>query len=399
MNINCTSSESVTGIVKGSHEFKLKGYSLVKGIGVGRFIASETFNVGGYEWAIHFYPDGIDTHEHATVYVSVYVALLSEADDVRAKFELSMLDQRGEGVDFVLGHFNGTLGTKPHILSTGDMWGINRYYKRFHFEHSTYLKDDCLQLNCTVGVLPTKVENSMTIEVPESNIAKSFEMLFEDEQSSDVTFSVGGNKFYAHKIVLAARSSVFKSQFFGGTDKVDREILVNDMEPKVFKALLQFIYKDTLIEDEELHLSVSSSMASLSELYVTKVLAAAHKYDLPRLKLMCESVLCKHISINSVAHILVICDCYEATGLKSTCLQFSAENLNAVLKSDGFKHIKENCPDLIFELLKTVAAGIGRVKSSYGDDDSDASTPEPNEIEAESTSYNPSSDEENHVGW
>jgi len=164
-------------------------------------------------------------------------------------------------------------------------------------------------------------------------------------------------------------------------------------------------------------------MASLSELYVTKVLAAAHKYDLPRLKLMCESVLCKHISINSVAHILVICDCYEATGLKSTCLQFSAENLNgecsclvrccltksfdcdvisliaAVLKSDGFKHIKENCPDLIFELLKTVAAGIGRVKSSYGDDDSDASTPEPNEIEAESTSYNPSSDEENHVGW
>jgi len=76
----------------------------------------------------------------------------------------------------------------------------------------------------------------MTIEVPESNIAKSFEMLFEDEQSSDVTFSVGGNKFYAHKIVLAARSSVFKSQFFGGTDKVDREILVNDMEPKVFKV-------------------------------------------------------------------------------------------------------------------------------------------------------------------
>jgi len=125
MNINCTSSESVTGIVKGSHEFKLKGYSLVKGIGVGRFIASETFNVGGYEWAIHFYPDGIDTHEHATVYVSVYVALLSEADDVRAKFELSMLDQRGEGVDFVLGHFNGTLGTKPHILSTGDMWFVS----------------------------------------------------------------------------------------------------------------------------------------------------------------------------------------------------------------------------------------------------------------------------------
>lgn len=241
--------------------------------------------------------------------------------------------------------------------------GIQRFYNRFHLEHSMYLIDDCLQVNCTVGVLPTIRDNSMTIELPESTIATSFGMLFEDEQSSDVTFCVGGNKFYAHKIVLAARSSVFKSQFFCGTDKVDREILVNEMEPKVFKvlcysfcifhdvlfsvayhiislvwfgylillfvkALLHFIYKDTLIEDEELHLSVSSSMASISEWYVTKLLAAAHKYDLPRLKLMCESVLCKHISIGSVAEILVISDCYDATELKFICLQFSAENLN-----------------------------------------------------------------------
>ncbi|WVZ05537.1 hypothetical protein V8G54_018883 [Vigna mungo] len=135
-------------------------------------------------------------------------------------------------------------------------------------------------------------------------------------------------------------------------------------------------------------------MASISEWYVTKLLAAAHKYDLPRLKLMCESVLCKHISIGSVAQILVISECYDATELKFICLQFSAENLNAVLKSDGFKHLKEKCPLLQFELLETVAAGIGCVSV-----DSDATTPEPNEIEAESTSYYPSSDEENHLGW
>ncbi|XP_014491065.1 BTB/POZ and MATH domain-containing protein 4-like [Vigna radiata var. radiata] len=391
---NSTSSESVTEMIKGSHEFKLKGYSLLKGIGVGKFIASETFNVGGYEWAIYFYPDGVDTQEHATVYVSVFVVLVSNANDVRAMFEFAMHDQRGQEEHFVLGHFNDTLGTQPHTLSKGEMWGIQRFYNRFHLEHSMYLIDDCLQVNCTVGVLPTIRDNSMTIELPESTIATSFGMLFEDEQSSDVTFCVGGNKFYAHKIVLAARSSVFKSQFFCGTDKVDREILVNEMEPKVFKALLHFIYKDTLIEDEELHLSVSSSMASISEWYVTKLLAAAHKYDLPRLKLMCESVLCKHISIGSVAEILVISDCYDATELKFICLQFSAENLNAVLKSNGFKHLKEKCPHLQLELLETVAAGIGCVSV-----DSDATTPEPNEIEAENTSYYPSSDEENHLGW
>jgi len=93
------------------------------------------------------------------------------------------------------------------------------------------------------------------------------------------------------------------------------------------QALLHFIYKDTLIEDEELHFSVPSTMTSLSKLYVTKLLAAAHKYQLPRLKLMCESVLCKHISINSVAQILIISDCYDAIQLKSICLRFSTENL------------------------------------------------------------------------
>jgi len=78
------------------------------------------------------------------------------------------------------------------------------------------------------------------------------------------------------------------------------------------------------MEDEELH---SSSRISLTEFYVTKLLAAAHKYELPRLKLTCESVLCKYISIESVAQILVISDCYDATQLKSICLQFSTENL------------------------------------------------------------------------
>ena len=27
-------------------------------MGIGKHIASETFTVGGYQWAIYFYPDG-----------------------------------------------------------------------------------------------------------------------------------------------------------------------------------------------------------------------------------------------------------------------------------------------------------------------------------------------------
>ncbi|OAY81064.1 BTB/POZ and MATH domain-containing protein 2, partial [Ananas comosus] len=53
-----TASTSVTETVNGSHHFKITGYSLSKGMGIGKYIASDTFTVGGYEWAIYFYPDG-----------------------------------------------------------------------------------------------------------------------------------------------------------------------------------------------------------------------------------------------------------------------------------------------------------------------------------------------------
>jgi speckle-type POZ protein len=37
----------------------------------------------------------------------------------------------------------------------------------------------------------------------------------EEEECADVTFSVGGETFTAHKLVLAMRSPVFKAEFYG----------------------------------------------------------------------------------------------------------------------------------------------------------------------------------------
>jgi hypothetical protein len=58
MVVSPTSSRLVTQTVNNSHEFIIQGYSLAKGMGVGRHISSETFIVGRYRWAIYFYPTG-----------------------------------------------------------------------------------------------------------------------------------------------------------------------------------------------------------------------------------------------------------------------------------------------------------------------------------------------------
>lgn len=119
-----TSSTSVTETVRGSHQFKITGYSLSKGIGIGKYMASDVFSVGGYDWAIYFYPDGKSVEDNAT-YVSLFIALASDGTDVRALFELTLLDQSGKERHKVHSHFERTLESGPYTLKyRGSMWWV-----------------------------------------------------------------------------------------------------------------------------------------------------------------------------------------------------------------------------------------------------------------------------------
>lgn len=357
--VSPTSSRSVTETVNGSHKFVIQGYSLAKGMGIGKHIASDNFTVGGYQWAIYFYPDGKNPEDNSA-YVSVFIALASEGTDVRALFELTLLDQSGKGKHKVHSHFDRSLESGPYTLKyRGSMWGYKRFFRRAMLETSDYLKDDCLKINCTVGVVVSAIDCSRlhSIQVPESDIGAHFGMLLDNAESSDITFDVAGEKFPAHKLVLAARSPIFRSNFFDELEEDKQEIIISDLEPKVFKAMLHFIYRDTLTEDVDADVATPSSscMSSVSDTLTAKLLAAADRYGLERLRLMCGSHLCKDISVNSVAKILALADEHHATELKAVCLRFAAENLAAVMRSDGFEYLKENCPSLQSELLKTVA--------------------------------------------
>lgn len=89
---------------------------------MGKHIASETFTVGGYQWAIYFYPDGKNPEDHSA-YVSVFIALASEGTDVRALFELTLIDQSGKGKHKVHSHFDRSLESGPYTLKyRGSMW-------------------------------------------------------------------------------------------------------------------------------------------------------------------------------------------------------------------------------------------------------------------------------------
>ncbi|KAK1271806.1 BTB/POZ and MATH domain-containing protein 3 [Acorus gramineus] len=235
---NDSSSRSVSETVNGSHSFTIKGYTLVKGMGAGKYMSSDTFTVGGYDWAIYFYPDGKNP-EDSSMYVSVFIALASDGTDVRALFELTLLDQSGKGKHKVHSHFDRALESGPYTLKyRGSMWGYKRFFRRSALETSDFLKDDCLSMHCTVGVVRTRVEGPrlFSIPVPPTDMGQSFKELLDSGIGSDIVFEVGEETFKAHKLVLAARSPVFRAQFFGliGDPNMEK-VEVKDVEPPVFK--------------------------------------------------------------------------------------------------------------------------------------------------------------------
>ena len=117
-------AKSVNDTVNGSHQYTIKGYSLAKGMGPGRYVSSDTFTVGGYDWAIYFYPDGKNP-EDSSAYVSVFIALASDGTDVRALFELTLMDQSGKGKHKVHSHFDRALDSGPYTLKyRGSMWYV-----------------------------------------------------------------------------------------------------------------------------------------------------------------------------------------------------------------------------------------------------------------------------------
>ncbi|KAI3948201.1 hypothetical protein MKX01_014800 [Papaver californicum] len=324
-----TTSTSLTETVNGSHQFKITGYSLSKGLGIGKYIASDTFNVGGYAWAIYFYPDGKSLEDNAA-YVSLFIALASEGTDVRALFELTLLDQSGKERHKVHSHFGRTLESGPYTLKyRGSMWGYKRFFKRTSLETSDYLKDDCLSVHCSVGVVKSHTEGPKiySISVPPSDIGQHFGKILESGKGTDVNFVVDEETFAAHKLVLAARSPVFRAQLFGPMkDQNTRCIKIEDMEAPVFKAILHYIYWDALPDMQELT-GLTTKWAST--LMAQHLLAAADRYGLERLRLLCEAKLCEDVSINTVATTLALAEQHHCFPLKSVCLKFVAmpENL------------------------------------------------------------------------
>lgn len=138
----------MTEKAKGTHIFKIDGYSLMKGMGVGRFVQSATFAVSGYGWAIRFYPDGADEDSKSKDYVCAVVELMSNDDTEYAWvfFDLGLVDHSPESDNDIV-----SMKEPIFFMNTGPCGGIQM--QRTVLEESIYIQDDRLKIICVLTVL------------------------------------------------------------------------------------------------------------------------------------------------------------------------------------------------------------------------------------------------------
>uniref|UniRef100_A0A0D9X409 BTB domain-containing protein n=1 Tax=Leersia perrieri TaxID=77586 RepID=A0A0D9X409_9ORYZ len=338
-----TISTCTTETVKGVHRFEIFNYSL-QNMESDSFIRSGIFHVGGFDWSLLYYPEDDDSMGC----IGVFLELMTKYGEAWARFNVCLINQESGQAKLLFSQSD-----EPHLFkATGSpTMGADKCMKMTDIELTPgFIMNDCLVIECAVSVMfepkVSKTRALCDIEVPPSNILLDFATLLDDPEGADVTFKVGEEIFRAHKVVLAARSPVFKAQFYGPMkEKMMKDIIVPDMQPAVFQVLLHFIYtdsvprKDRLNDDENKHLMMH-------------LLKAGDRYGLERLKIMCESFLAMNLDVETVSDTLRLADCHGCKKLKEACMNFMIppDRMDDVVESIGYQQLKRRYPSLAIEV-------------------------------------------------
>ncbi|GJM97716.1 hypothetical protein PR202_ga14665 [Eleusine coracana subsp. coracana] len=347
-------STNLTEIVQSVQHLKIEGFSLTSTMMSETDYIKSRWNVDGYDWEVHLYPSWALTIHCSYRYVLLKLFLVSEArvDNVRASLTCRLVHPRGKREPSREKSASDIFSRSEASSSKVSISLVSRE----DVPKSGYLWNDSLTVECTVTVLKEQKDiitfssmKDVALPVPPSDMPLHFCKLLQSQMGADVTFTVSGETFAAHKNILAARSPVFMAEFFSHNmkERCSSRVKVKGVLAPVFNAMLHFIYTDTV---PELDRPGEEVMVMAQHL-----LAAADMYGLDRLKLICEGKLSGGISVDTAAETLALAEQHNCSLLKAKCVEFvtaSPEKLDAVLATEGYKHLVASCPLVLTELLK-----------------------------------------------
>ncbi|GBO21425.1 Speckle-type POZ protein B [Araneus ventricosus] len=170
------------------------------------------------------------------------------------------------------------------------------------------------------------------------SISEDMKALYVNQSLTDVELITKTKAFPAHKIVLCARSPVFKAMLINEMkEKNTNCIQVDDLGDDVVQQLLLFLYSDT-VENFEWEIA-------------TQLYYAADKYQVGKLKELCSPFLVESLTPNNAGELLLLADTHSDSDLKKVVEDFILEHDQQVFGSEEWEMLMETNPLLFMKAM------------------------------------------------
>ncbi|GBN57154.1 Speckle-type POZ protein-like [Araneus ventricosus] len=160
------------------------------------------------------------------------------------------------------------------------------------------------------------------------SVSEDMKALYMNQCLTDLELKTKTKSFPAHKIVLCARSPVFKAMMTNNTkEKCNNCIQVDDLDNDVVQQLLLFLYSDTT---ENLQWKIA-----------TQLYYAADKYHIGKLKEVCSSFLVENLTTTNAGELLLLADTHSDIDLKKLVEDYILDHEKEVFGSKEWEMLME----------------------------------------------------------
>ena len=251
--------------------------------------------------------------------VSIQLRLVSDSEvDLVQRHQYSVLGHNREIL-----HKTEWIDSSSYVYGDYDLLETSELFNKA----KGFLPDGKLTILCEIKVHAIdKYVHINAGSAPKCDLSQHLGSLLETATLSDVTLAVGDKEFKAHKNILSARSPVFRAMFQHDTkEHKENRAQISDCDPDTVEEMLQFIY--------------TGEAPRLKEM-THSLFVIADKYQLERLKKMCEQALWEKLDVQNAVDTLLLAITHDLVELKRSCIRFITTHVSKVMKTEGWENLK-----------------------------------------------------------
>ncbi|KAJ3643694.1 hypothetical protein Zmor_026390 [Zophobas morio] len=165
-----------------------------------------------------------------------------------------------------------------------------------------------------------------------SKLVNDFASLYLSEKLSNITLLVDNKRIFAHKVILAARSSYFENLLYEDGQEIEQTELTISLNTSAdsFLAVLKFLYTGTIT------ITPSNLDPTLD------LIGLAHQCALTDLEVAIGQKIKPLLNHKNICSVLNTANLYNLVELRDACHVFMDQHASEILNNDCFKHLSQN---------------------------------------------------------